>query len=159
MENTCVGCGAVSECSCPEGTFHNHTEAKYFCETCMELLSESVPENQLKDSPKRAEANQSIKAKELAEHFSVMMTGATFDKLWAEEKDMLKEMSKKELAQEAMFRGMRVGFLFHFDELNEKELDEMLKDIDTPEKQKQLIEYASKPEEQTESDETLREET
>ena len=129
MRMECTYCSAVSECSCPDDLQHRHPEARHVCLVCIELLGMGVKEDELKASPKRREAADRLESEEFSEALAFMVADGNFDKIWNEGKDGLKLLSKKELAHEAYFQGIKAGVLVMAAAHKAGEMEKMLKDF------------------------------
>ncbi len=105
MEWKCSYCGEKMQCSCPDDKLHTLEGTKSACPVCLELMEMGIKEDELKTSPKREEARKRAALFTTASAIGTALTENEFEKMWAGEKQELREMSKNELAAECFYRG------------------------------------------------------
>ncbi|MBI5046427.1 hypothetical protein HZC07_01720 [Candidatus Micrarchaeota archaeon] len=99
----CSSC--KKEITCPE---HMMTAERYLCYDCFKQTKSQLSEDQLQKTYVDVPANNP----EAFQGFIEGMVGDAFIDIWSKEKDNLKELSKKELAQALFFEG--AFFMFNF---------------------------------------------
>ncbi|MFH1199809.1 MAG: hypothetical protein V1708_01955 [Candidatus Micrarchaeota archaeon] len=132
MKLSCSFCSDSTECSCPDSEakkYAKYPDAKFACPVCSELLDEGVPEAELKDSPKRAEAAALVETEQISAMLAEMVSSDTFEQNWGQAKDALRTLSKKELAQESYYQGLHAAFAFFLTARRQGSLDRMLADL------------------------------
>lgn len=85
-----------------------------------------VKEEELKTTPKRAEIKRLMKVEEIVGTLMEETADKTFGKLWLDEKEYLRPLSKKELAEAFFRRGLEAAFYPFVDGMPDDELDRML---------------------------------
>lgn len=126
MKFTCMYCGEVDECSCPDHESEKYKNAKHVCDLCIELLDAGVREDSLKTSPKREEARKRMIIREITEIFADQIADELFDAVWQNGKDDMKILSKKELAEQAYYNGILAGLRLCFEAALDGEMDELI---------------------------------
>ncbi|MBI5036990.1 hypothetical protein HZC09_06650 [Candidatus Micrarchaeota archaeon] len=129
MKTQCSFCDEVTECSCPDHSFHAHPDAKTLCPVCGILLEMGVKEEELKATPKRAEVKHMMKVEEIVGTIVGETAEINFGKLWQGEKDELRPLSKKDLAEAFFYRSLEAGIYPFVDGLLDDELDRMIERI------------------------------
>ncbi len=129
MELKCSYCDEVTSCDCPED--HNrHTEAKFMCEVCQTLCEMGEKEENLKNNPKHEEVKKAMEVDNTAGEFADKLVDETFEERWKEEKEELRELSKKELAEAFYFRGAQIAVKSFLISAAEEQTDKLEKAVE-----------------------------
>ena len=126
MKMNCFYCSEITICSCPDHESEKYKDARHTCEVCLHLMEIGVKEDELKTSDKREGAKNFLLSDLMSNIFSDMLVDDIFKDFWAEEKKILKELSKKDLANESFYSGMLAAFNFCFMKYSEGELDQII---------------------------------
>ncbi|MFH1247435.1 MAG: UPF0175 family protein [Candidatus Micrarchaeota archaeon] len=122
MDLKCSYCDEITSCDCLEN--HNrYPEAKFMCEVCQTLCEMGESEDKLKNHAKHAEIKNAINLDNQAGQFADELVSETFEEMWKEEKEELRELSKKEIAEAFYYRGANCAvktFLIAAEEENKK---------------------------------------
>lgn len=130
MDLKCSYCDEITTCDCPED-HSRYPDAKFMCEVCQTLCEMGESEDKLKNNPKHEEVKKAIDSDNKAGQFADKLVNETFDEMWKEEKEDLRELSKKEIAEAFYFRGAHFAvktFLIAAEEETRKKLEKAVEE-------------------------------
>jgi uncharacterized protein YpuA (DUF1002 family) len=113
----CDSCG--KEIECPEEMLK--TSKKHLCYTCFQdpKSTKDFKDDELKNV--HVDVPVEKLTDEVADNFATMMVNEAFPKIWADKKEDLKELSKKDLSKEMFGAGVYLGIQAFFDSMEETE--------------------------------------
>ncbi len=130
MEWPCSFCGKEMSCPCPDGLLHKHADAASACPVCLELLDKGAKEGELKNHPDREDVEKLLEFEGQIEQMASEMSEQTFELAWRQDKELFKDFSKRELAEEMYFRGIRDALALLLPAADEKKLEKIYQEIE-----------------------------